>query len=140
MPDVQTMWNNYLSSITAAHHHFFRKAIYTPPPSRPAMDHRRNQAPQAATQPRPSDRLYKSVQEATKKAIREIKLAKRNYYPDKLQHIRESDSSKGCGQIKQLCALNNKSSTLPCPSHRTKPAAAHEANHHFAPYASACLA
>ncbi|XP_050728151.1 uncharacterized protein LOC127004456 [Eriocheir sinensis] len=131
VPDVQTKWNNYLSSITAAYHHFFpEKKIRRHPADLPWITDKikRLMQPRSHAHQTGNTNLYKSLRN---KVIREIKLAKRNCYPDKLQHLKESDSSKWYGQIKQLCGLNNKSSTLPCLSHLTRQAAADEVSHHF---------
>ena len=64
------------------------------------------------------------------KVIREIKKAKKMYYPSKVQHLRQN-SSQWYSRVKGLCGMHQ-TTDIPLLSHLTPEQAAEDINHHFA--------
>ena len=62
---------------------------------------------------------------------REIKSAKKQYYPDKVHHLKQANRSQWFYRVKLLCGLQKLSTSLPCPSHLPSETAAQEINGHF---------
>ena len=130
--DVETKWMNYITSITTAYHHFFpEKSLRTHPADLPWMTDRikrlmeeRNRSFHTG-----NTTLYKSLRN---KVIREIKTAKKQYYPTKLHHLKQTNVSQWFNKIKELSGLNNHSHSFPCISHLSNEDAAAEVNNHFA--------
>ena len=130
--DVEEKWENYITTITASYHHFFpEKSLRQHPADLPwitdkikRLINQRNHAHRTG-----NTDLYRPLRN---KVIREIKFAKSNFYPNKLQELKTTDQSKWYGKIKELCGLNKPSRTPPCLNHLSSQSAAEEVNRHFA--------
>ena len=129
--DVETKWRNYTITTTEAFHHFFPVKDFSVNPSDAQwMTPRLKRLIKQRNRAFYIDRaLFRSLRN---KVIREIRAAKLSYYPDKLHHLKQQDSSKWFSRIKALCGLQKQSSTLPCTSHLSPDLAAQEINTHFA--------
>lgn len=129
--DIQTKWQNYISTTTEAFHHYFpAKRITVHPSDAPWM------TPRIKRLIRQRDRAFHSCPERYRKlrngVIREIKSAKASYYPDKIHHLKLANSRQWYDRIKALCGLQKQSSPLPCTSHLSPENAVEEINSHFA--------
>lgn len=74
--------------------------------------------------------LYKSLRN---KMIKRNCQQKANFYPSKLQQMRQTNQSKWYGKIKELCGLNKAPRTSPCINHLSSHDAANEVNKHSLP-------
>ena len=111
MDDVQCKWDNYISSVTLAYHHYFPlKEMRTHPSDAPWMTPRikrllqqRNRAFYCA-----DDARFRSLRN---RVCREITAAKKNHYPRKIEHLKQSNNSEWYSKVKSLCGMNRQS----CP-------------------------
>ncbi|MCP4985945.1 MAG: reverse transcriptase family protein [Colwellia sp.] len=128
--DVETKWKNYATTTTEAFHHFFPVKNFTVDPSdAPWMTPRLKRLIKQRNRAYYTDRaLFRSLRN---KVIREIKAARKSFYPDRIHQFKQVDSSKWFGKIRALCGLQKQSSTLPCTSHLSPDLAAQEINSHF---------
>ena len=129
--DVETKWKSFTTTTTEAYHHFFPVKDFTVDPSdAPWMTPRLKRLIKQRNRAYYTDpALFRSLRN---KVIREIRAAKSSYYPDKLHHLKQQDSSKWYSKIKALCGLQKQPSSLPCTSHLSPDLAAQEINTHFA--------
>ena len=130
--DVETKWRNYSTTTTEAFHHFFPVKDFSVHPSdAPWMTPHIKRLMKQRNRAYYTDRaLFRSLRN---KVIREIRRAKSSYYPEKLHHLKQQNSSQWFGKIKSLCGLQtHQTSHLPCTSHLSPDLAAQEINSHFA--------
>ena len=129
--DVETKWNNYTTTTTEAFTHFFPLKNFSVDPSdAPWMTPRLKRLIKQRNRAYYTNRaLFRSLRN---KVIREIRAAKSSYYPNKLHHLKQQDSSKWFSRIKAICGLQKQTSTFPCTSHLSPDLAAQEINTHFA--------
>lgn len=108
--DVTEKWNNYLSTINQAYHHFFAtKTQHTHPADLPWMTSRIKALMQQRNRAFHTDRArYRALRNTV---IREIAVAKKEYYPQELQHLEGNNTSK-LSEIRHLCDLGNPSSAF----------------------------
>lgn len=95
--DVEVKRVKYLDAIATAFHHFFPEKTFRGQPADPpsitdGIKRLMNQRSHAHIEGIVT--LYRSL-----RIIREIKLAKNNFNPSKLQQLKDADSSKRSGQI-----------------------------------------
>ena len=65
------------------------------------------------------------------KVIRKIRSAKLNYYPNKLHHLKQSNTRQWYSKIKDICGIGCSSDSIPCVSHLSNDEAAQQINAHF---------
>ena len=129
--DVHTKWTNYVDTTTQAFHRFFPiKSVDVHPKDAPWMSARIKRLL------RQRNRLYHTdsvlYRAARNRVIREIKSAKKRYYPDKIHHLKQANSSQWFHKVKSLCGLQRQTPSFPCLSHLLAEPAAEEVNSHFA--------
>ena len=117
--DVNTKWVNYVKTtmMQAYRRYFPVRSVAVHPNDAPWMSscikrllRRRNRL--YYTDPV----LYSGVKN---RVIREIKSAKKRYYPDKVHHLKQANSSQWFNKVNSLCGLQKLSTSLPCTSHST---------------------
>nr|XP_027212358.1 uncharacterized protein LOC113805543 [Penaeus vannamei] len=124
--EFERKWKHYVASITSAYHHFFpekklRKHCGDLPWITDRIKRLMNQRDHAHRTSNTA--LYKSLRN---KVIREIKLAKANFYPSKLHHMKLIKAWNG--KMKELCGLNKAPRSFPCINHLSGHDAANEVN------------
>ena len=129
--DVNIKWGNYVTTTMQAYHHYFPvRKVTVHPSDAPWM------SPRIKRLLRQRNRLYYTdparYRGVRNRVIREIKIEKRRYYPDKIKHLKQANSSQWFYKVKLLCGLQKQSPTLPCTSHLPSNEAAEEINGHFA--------
>ena len=129
--NVNDKWGNYVATTTQAFHRCFPvKKIVVHPNDAPWM------TPRIKRLIRQKNRLYHSdpvlYRAARNRVIREIKSAKKRFYPEKVHHLKQANSSQWFNKVKSLCGLNKRSPSFPCTSHLPPETAADEVNSHFA--------
>ena len=111
--DVETLWTTYHTMITTAYHHFFpeetsthhlRDLPWISPRIKRLMTLRDN-----AFAARDNDR-YRRLRN---QVIREIRAAKLNYYPNKIEQLKQDKPSKYFGKIKKKAGLQKNTKPLP---------------------------
>ena len=128
--DIQVVWDNYQTTITAAYHlHFPTQVATTHPNDPPWFNQRvkrlltqRNEAFAAN-----DAHLYRQLRN---RVIREIKIAKLQYYPTKIAQLKATNPSKWYFMVKDLAGLSKPSPTLPFLDNPSTPAAT-VLNQHF---------
>ena len=129
--DVHTKWNNYITTTMEAYHRCF--------PTRNGLLHPKDAAwmtPRIKRLLRQRNRVYHTnpalYRGTRNKVIREIKAAKKKYYPEKIHHLKQANSSQWYYKVKSLCGLQKQSAPLAFMSHLPPNLAAEEVNAHFA--------
>ena len=105
--DVNEKWNNFHTTLISAYHHFFPlETFYVHPKDEPWITPRIKRLLQQRNRAFATNNLirYRSLRN---KVIRELKQAKKNHYPNKIAHLKDSNISLWFDKIKQLCGLKN---------------------------------
>ncbi len=128
--DVSIKWDNYVSTTTQAYHHFFpTKEMTLHPCDVPWITPRIKRIMKQRNRAFHTDsNLYRTLRN---KVIREIRSAKKCFYPTKIHRLKEASVSQWFTKIKDLCGLKKKSLTLPCLANLTSEDAATRINDHF---------
>ncbi len=128
--DVNTKWENFSTTATRSYHHFF---------------------PTKRTKMHPTDvpwitpRIKKLITQRNKaffnmrgqyrrlrnKVIREIRRAKKTYYPTRIHNLKQANTNQWFSKIKDLCGISKQSSPIPCVSQLQSNEAAIKINTHF---------
>ena len=111
--DVETLWTTYHTMITEAYHRCF--------PEETSTHHLRDlpwMSPRIKRLMKLRDNAFATRENARyrrlrNQVIREIKMAKLNYYPTKIEQLKQVDSSKYFHKIKNMAGLQKNSNTLP---------------------------
>lgn len=128
--DVCTKWDNYVSTTTQAYHHFFptkRMTMHSSDvpwitPRVKRLMQQRNRAFYIDSS------LYRTLRN---KVIREIRSAKKSFYPTKIHHLKQASISQWFTKVKDLCGIKKQSSSLSCIADLTCEEAAARINDHF---------
>ena len=74
-------------------------------------------------------RTYKALRN---QVIREIRAAKKTYYPSKIHQLKHTNISQWYTKVRDLCGIGKQTSTFPCTADLTNDDAARLINDHFA--------
>ncbi len=128
--DVQQKWDYYQDTITTAYHHFFpTKTVRTHPNDVPWITPRIKRLIRQRNSAFHTDYTrYKSLRN---QIIREIKAAKKTFYPRKVHNLKEVNIAQWFRTLKDISGLNSHPSSLPFTSHLSNQEAAESINNHF---------
>ncbi|XP_076029114.1 uncharacterized protein LOC143017962 [Oratosquilla oratoria] len=126
---VQEKWDIYINIITQAFHRYFPlKQTRTHPADAPWITPRIKRLIQQRAKAFYTDiNLFRQLRN---KVIREIKRAKKMYYPNKIKHLQQN-SSLWFNRVKSLCGMRQ-ASDIPLLSQFSPDLAAEQINDHFA--------
>lgn len=129
--DVNTKWENYHTSVMEAYHHYFPPKTTRKHPSdlpwiTPRIKRLLDQRNKAFYT---NKDLYKQLRN---RVIREIREAKKTYYPNKVHHLLQSNTSQWYTKIRDLCGLSKKRTSINFLADVSAEEAAERINTHFA--------
>ena len=132
MESVEDKWEAYQDTVMEAYHHCFpEKTVQLHPSDAPWVTHRIKRILQQrdrAHRLRNMDR-YKRLRN---KVIREIRIAKKNYYPSKLQHLKQANISQWYDKLNELTGRSKKQpSSLPFAPNLLPEEVVEQINTHF---------
>ena len=128
--DVNDKWENFVATSTLAYeHHFPEKTVTLHPADVPWI------TPRVKRLMRQRNRAFhtgaREYRQLRNTVIREIKVAKKEYYPTKIHHLKDSNSSQWYSRVRQLCGMGKQTTAFPCTAGHTDQQACHLINDHF---------